>query len=148
MKNEINSCKCHIQCSDTMHVNVRLQCCTGGWQGRGLAGGAQITPKTREPGGSELLPCGQDDLRAVWRLKHKCGLRSVSPISSHTLLWPTGRPVTKTNQHLKETNSEATPGTQASEWLRSMIISSAKQTSHYVKTTLACEKRLGRTVLG
>lgn len=42
----------------------------------------------------------------------------------------------------------ATLGTQASVHLLSMIISSAKQTSNYVKTTLACEKKLEYSVLG
>lgn len=42
----------------------------------------------------------------------------------------------------------ATLGTPASVHLLSMIISSAKQTSNYVKTTLACEKKLEHSELG
>lgn len=92
-------------------------------------------------GGLEHLPYGQNDLRAVWKLKRIFGPRSVSPISSHTLLKPSGQPATKANQRFKETHSVLSPGTRASgrSWptLPCMWISLTKQTSNYVEITLA-----------
>lgn len=51
-------------------------------------------------GGMKILPCGQNDLKVVWNLKHNCDVQSVSPIINHTPLRPrgfrpAGQPVTK-----------------------------------------------------
>lgn len=61
------------------------------------------------------MPCGHNDLKAVRKLKHNYDLKSVSPITSHTLFrpWgrkPTGQRATNANQHFKEPNSMASQG--------------------------------------
>lgn len=100
-------------------------------------------------GGLKHLPYGQNDLRAVWKLKHIFGLRSVSPIIRHTLFKPSGQSATKASQGFKEANSAVSPGTRASgkSWstLLCMLISLPKQTSNYVEITLA--RRLEHSLL-
>lgn len=138
-------CESKMGWSNAAHVNMYKIVSNSCYMTKGL--GSSVGCKSRARG-LKLLPCGHNDLKAVWKLKHNHGLRSVSPISRHTLFRPTGQPVTKANQHLGESNSMATLGTPASVHLLSMIISSAKQTSNYVKTTLACEKKLEPSELG
>lgn len=121
------------------------------WQQERLVSMVKITSQTTEPGG-EGLALWSEWFESCLKLKHDYGLRWVSPISSHTLFKLTGQPATKANQHFKEHSWMAFLGTRASVKaqpdLLSMIISSAKQTSNYVKITLACEKKLDHSVLG
>lgn len=108
----------------------------------------QIIPGRSAPGGLEHLPYGQNHLGAVWKLKHIFGLRSVSPISSHTLFQPAAPSLTKANQHLRRP-VQVSPGSRASgkscSTLPCVLISLTKQTSNYVEITPA--RRLEHSML-
>lgn len=146
---KLNPLKESYEVEYILDVNMSGYCCTARWQGRWLVNHFYYF---RARGAKTLALWSEwfESCLKTYDLKSVSPINQSHPVQAPRGSEPTGQPVTKANQHFKETNSMTSRGTQASVKTQpnlSVIISLAKQTSNYVKTTLASEKKLEYSVL-